>query len=116
MSVSSVRVRRLLAGSKSTGEPNKYTVVYLVTTTSSSDGSQVVLDSPLVPQEGLQYNVGNDYDPYATAQERKLKQRSGTEWELTVMYGPRDNDQKNDKKPDVDEDGNPTDNPLEERR
>lgn len=115
MSVSSVTIKRGVGGSKSIGEPNTYTVVYYVDTTSASDGSQVVLDSPLVPQEYNTYNVGNDFDGLASVQSRTAKQISGTRWELTVKYGPRENEQKNDKRPQVDENGNPTDDPLEER-
>lgn len=65
----------------------EYVVTYLVTTTDASDGPQQIIDADGIPNFGDRYEIGNDGDMFALAQDISVTQRdTPTEWEVVVTY------------------------------
>ena len=104
-------------GSKTLGGGVTFNVVYLVEVDDKKDGPQVVIRGAGVPKVNEFYQVGNDVDPFAFVKSVSPTPVSDMMWSVAVTFGPMEPSEEGEtngsKSSGLDEDGNPTDDPIE---
>ena len=98
-------------------EAPSFNVVYLVEVDDPQDGNTLVVDAVGIPKFGDAYNtVGNDVNANVRCKTISTSPVSGTRnlWQVTAQFGTSEKEkEENNPTEGVDEDGNPTDDPLE---
>lgn len=102
-------------GQQDPGGSSDFTVLYLVKVDDREDGPLTILDSSLIPDINDSYSVGNDVDSGLICKRRIPRPRGGLLWEVTLVFGPPKAPEEDEPTDGLDEDGEPTDNPLLER-
>ena len=102
------------------GTKTTFTVVYLVEVDDKNDGALVVMDADdgtsRIPRQFETYAVGNDSDPFAFVKSKSPTPIDDKFWHVSVTFGPNEPAGEENGGPigGLDEDLNPTDNPLRE--
>lgn len=91
-----------------------FKVVYLVKVDDPTDGNMLVVTAPGIPSIGTPYQVGQDFDADVKCKSLNTSPIAGTRnlWQVTASFGKPDREEDNDPTDGVDEDGEPTDDPL----
>ena len=103
------------SGSFTSKEIPTFTVTYLVEVDDPQDGNILVVDAAGIPKIGTAYQVGNDFHAGVRCKSLSTTPVAGTRnlWQVTASYGkPEKEDEDDDPTDGVDEDGEPTDDPL----
>ena len=98
-------------------EAPSFNVVYLVEVDNPQDGNTLVVDAAGIPKFGDAYNtVGNDVNIGVRCKGLSTAPVSGTRnlWQVTAQFGTTEKEKDEENPSDgVDENGNPTDDPLQ---
>ena len=100
-------------GTFTKGEVPTFNVVYLVEVDDPEDGNLLVVDASGIPKLGSPYSVGNDFHAGVRCNSLSTSPVSGTRnlWQVTASYGNKPDDE-DDPTDGVDQDGNPTEDPM----
>jgi hypothetical protein len=109
-----------VAGVVTLGSKIDFTVVFTVKTDDRLDGPQIVAAGDIagvnIPSIGDFYEFGNDKDENAFCKAVAPRSLGGNLWEVTCVYGPRQDLTPKDKPAAIDmkdKDGNPVDDPMD---
>ncbi len=117
MAVTDVMLRFQGQTSDTTSKKRSYSSVYRVIVDDPLDGQTVVENAPGIPFYGAFYIAGNTVDPLAVCKTKRAARVEGTRlvWDVEVQYETPDGQDNKDDAKNRDDDGKPSDNPLDWR-
>ena len=102
-------------GTKTRGNlVDTFSVQYVVQVDDKADGPRFILEDCELPLKGSLYDAGNDSHPMAVCTGVSVSPLGEKLWRATASYGPKSKDDGEAEDAGLDEEEEPTDDPLEE--